>query len=615
MHVNTEKPAHDSILISSMIEIAISLLDDARIMFKSYRRVDYNKDIECIKRRAYNEGVTFFTNTITNISNGILRYLEYNSSDFPNFAKKGTFEYPAFLSGIFKLAYDANSLEHKQAIGFLYQFGSSFKKLKGPYPVEVLQKQMEEFVSVDIDLGSIDNNNEPDMLILEHARAFITRLFSSINENEDILFDRIIPRPGPGATNKPVALNRRFKFNTIYRQIDSVLPYDEWFYPSYAEWAWDIPYYRECTHAMEDYTVARFEFVDKVVGKARGICIEQNEMQFFQQGLKRFLYDWIENHPLTKGHVNFTHQSVNQSLALASSLSRTHATIDMSEASDRVPRRLVMELFRDVPSLCKLLDGLSTRYIDISKYSDINLLECNKFAPMGSGLCFPIMSLIHYALIHSILYISLQNDSSLNQIYVYGDDIVIPSTCARPIFDWLPRFGMKINEMKSYVKSSFRESCGVHAYQGLDITPVYFKYITGMKPSPTVLSSLIANEALLYTKGYYKTASYIRGSFKNLPYVSATSSVCGWKRPQSFCIKFSNLNTYARRWNAKLQRVEYKMETFRSKKSSELSPAPDSEMYFRGLLTQAHSHHSFWARPINVVRRVWLGLSDIFPSD
>ena len=606
--INTyaEKPRDKQ--IKKVLDLCLSLLQDAKQKFTTYSDVEFRKDRETLVNRAHHEGLSFFTHTLPKLSKGLLNHLEGNSGKYPNFCLKGAFEYPAFLSGIFKLAYDHHHDDNVNAIGFLYTFSNSFKKLKGPYDEQILRKQMEEFLAVDDSLPEVFNESEE--LIISKARAFLTRLFAPINRNENILFNNIIPRPGPGATNTPVALHKRYRYNNIYTQLNSFFSFDEWFYPTYHEFSWDRPYFKKKYEDQIPFPRARFKFVDKVVGKARGICIEENEMQYFQQGVKHFLYKWIERHPLTRGHINFTYQSVNANLALASSLNLSYATIDMKDASDRISRKLVEKLFEGVPVLKDALLHLSTREIDVSAYSDLDFYACKKYAAMGSGLCFPVMSLVHYSLIHAIIAISMQPNEALKRIYVYGDDIIIPSSCVEAVFDWLPRFGMKLNSDKSFVSGYFRESCGIHAYKGQDITPVYFKYTPEMIHKTTALYSLIANEALLYTKGYYNAAAFIR-KHVTLPYVNERSPACGWKRPQHILDRsHSDLQRYRTRCNVRLQRLEYLIDTFKEVKKDH-QDTDDNCMYLRALLTKSHKHDDFWARSFVKKQRVWLSINMI----
>jgi len=352
---------------------------------------------------------------------------------------------------------------------------------------------------------------------------------------------------------------------------------------------------------------SRFKFVHKTFGKPRCICIEQLEMQWLQQALRGALYDLIETHPLTKGFVSFTDQSINGLLALRASdpvpkLDYSSlpsyvssymqlATIDMSAASDRISRDLVISLFIDCPQLLKALLTLSTRIIELPKEVSPNrrYLFAKKFAPMGSALCFPVMGLIHFALVKSI--ISSVSPQHINDIpvWVYGDDIIVPCKYADAVFSLLPKFGMKLNESKSFVKSRFRESCGVNAYKGIDITPVRFKSIVHNPLSVNDVVTALQNEAVFFKKGYKATAAFIRSEItarpelmaKKLPIVGPESFILGWIREdQDAYVNMCQLSMFRRRWKSDLQRYHYKVRVVVDL-LDDSPPIDDCEYYLR----------------------------------
>jgi hypothetical protein len=197
-----------------------------------------------------------------------------------------------------------------------------------------------------------------------------------------------------------------------------------------------------------------------------------------------------------------------------------YCTIDMSEASDRVARSVVLEIFKDTP-LHDLLDAVATRVIVLDEKAEWFpavikagypiTLKAQKFAPMGSGLCFPIMTLVHYYLIKALLCRHTgAAPVKVEEIYVYGDDIILPTQYAKIVLTYLPFYGMKLNETKSFWRGDFRESCGVHAINGVDITPVFFKYLPASSNlSPIELHSLSVNERSLRAH-FPQTASYLR---------------------------------------------------------------------------------------------------------
>jgi hypothetical protein len=298
----------------------------------------------------------------------------------------------------------------------------------------------------------------------------------------------------------------------------------------------------------------------------------------------------VENHARTEGKVNFTDQSINQYLALTSSLDLLYATIDMSEASDRVDREIVLSLFVHTP-IFERLEAVSTKFITLPQgLGQPKTLRAQKYAPMGSGVCFPIMSLVHWSLIQGIIASSGLQDSTLlsKEVYVYGDDIIVPSQCAELVYKYLPLFGMKINENKSFVKSHFRESCGCHAWRGNDITPAFFKKVispaTQTSDSSTLIS-LISKEFRLRKNGFTLTANYVRNivheRYGIMPDVNEESSILGWKTEGH--VPYEKLMPFCKGVKASKKDPQQRLYKFRvvRNKDESLPCLEDDRGYFR----------------------------------
>jgi hypothetical protein len=481
------------------------------------------------------------TVALPSLHDNLLSYLETGKSVYPGFRSKPGTKHPAFLQGLLVPIY-ANTDDELTVTAFklVYQLCAAFKKLEGPYTQKVLRKQLADFVAVDESLVKINLHSPPLAAISATARQIITSIFKNISK-EDLEYG-IYPRPGSGATNSKVEKNMRYEPHVLYHSLHETFDYDLWFATFYqymfGDDARDLADNLTKVGKVSDQPISRWKSIPKKAEKPRGICIEENEAQFFQQGVRGFMYDLLERHPETSGHVLFTDQTVNQNLALESSLTKELSTLDFSEASDRVWRDLVLYLFMNT-ALFEFLSACSTRIIELPKgLGQRRYLLANKFAPMGSGVCFPVMGLVHYALIKAIiLNSSIPNKHKLcKEIYVYGDDVIIPTTCVQAVYDYLPLYGMKVNTEKSFRNSHFRESCGCHALLGHDITPVYFKYIitkTSRSTNTTLLLSLISKEFGLRNRGYEHTASFIRREstklFGPLPTVWHESGLLGWK--------------------------------------------------------------------------------------
>lgn len=378
--------------------------------------------------------------------------------------------------------------------------------------------------------------------IIDGAEKLIAEVMRGLNPFDRDQAHLFTPRPGPGATNTPTELHERFRPNMGYHLINGVFKHEEWFNPLNAHpqsSRWDLRVWpkRRAFVKKRFAPTARLKFVNKTYSKARSICIEELEVQWLQQGIRQAMYQRCETHPLTRGYVNFTDQSLNAALALLSSADRKHATIDMSEASDRVLRVLVGRLFKRNPHMLKGLMILSTKRIELPREPGIpGILMCKKYAPMGSALCFPVMGLVHWALIKSLALNALPKLEV--PVWVYGDDIIVPTYLYEVVTRYLPMFGMKINKSKSFANSHFRESCGMHAFKGVDITPTMFKNIVKFPPRNEDLVSALENEAALFKKGFLKTASFVRSQIlhfrqfgaKYFPTVESDSPILGWIR-------------------------------------------------------------------------------------
>ena len=599
---------------NNLLPYLTALLDDFFNTIPQYALADYAKDLDVLRHRYENEGASFATITIQSLSKGLLMYLETGKATYTGFKLQANAEYPRFLRGLFRLVYGECCADKDLAIRAIYQFGSIFKKLRGPYSNAVLAKQLQDFVNTDQQLPS-DFSAEYLKPIVDHARSTITSIFKRF----DPLCARNLPRPGPGATNTPVEKQLRYRPHVMYKQLNDVFDYQEWFYSH----PWDVveqsKVYLKMVASTVERPTSRFKFVDKQVGKARGICIEENEMQWLQQGLKAALYDWIETHPLTKGKINFASQEVNANLAMSSSITRTLATIDMSEASDRVSRSLVNELFSGVPELRDMLIALSTRVITLPrKINGTRSLEAKKYAPMGSGLCFPVMSVVHFALVRAIISLSMQNSmENRDSVYVYGDDILLPTSCTESVYDWLPVFGMKLNVEKSYYRGHFRESCGIHAYKGNNITPVYFKYIPHQHAKVPALLSAIENEQFCREAGWHSIAALIRRNVTlmtgKLPTVYQDSPALGWKSKDLLNTDPLSGGPVKSRWNWDTHEWEYRMRLVVPQQADN-PPLVENEAYLRRLVTNTRAFSSRHSRDgcerLNIVHG-WISSSGL----
>lgn len=609
---NPEKPGPNADCIALddveyIGNILCAILDDAKQTLPSYRSTDCARDQKTICHRLKFEGAVFATTVLPKFFTQLLQCVEKGLPSFQGFKKKPQSQLPVFLGRLTDMV--LNEEDHdSDALRVIYNVCVAFKKLKGDYHKSVLSYNLDKFIATDHELLSVQYTDPKTSKIIRRAKGYIDTLFKEID------IDDIIPKPGPGAVNTPLNNYMRYEPHVVYGQLDSVFPFRLWFYTNAFGFKESVRKYFALPRV--EYPTSRLKFVPKYANKPRGICIEENETQYLQQGVKNLLYKLLESHPMTKGRINFKSQVINQDLALKSSKDKSLCTIDMSEASDRIPRDLVFRLFRDT-KLLDMLDALSTRIITFPKEVRAGKLLVQKFAPMGSAICFPIMAVVHFALCKAIVATSgmMNARKASKRIYVYGDDILLPTEFTELIFNKLPKFGMKINSDKSYYKSSFRESCGVHAYKGKDITPVYNNYTLNVNHEPqdsTRLLSSLAKEAAYFKMGYFHTALVVRRHitklYGQLPFGEFSSRLLCFKRSWGHLV-YQKLFT-RRRYNKNLQRHEYKFRVVVPRFTGDLSLLGSAAL-LRWFNTQSEDSAKFMDYDEQKIVHRWISESDL----
>lgn len=253
--------------------------------------------------------------------------------------------------------------------------------------------------------------------------------------------------------------------------------------------------------------------VPKSMKTRRIISKEPAVLQYWQQALRKRIYRHFRVHPYLKDHIDMSDQSANGALALIGSLNQRNATIDLTAASDYVSLHIVRRLFRNT-KLFPFLLATRSRNAMLPDKSEIVL---TKFAPMGSALCFPIQTLV-FASAVELAYRRARRYALVdtNAWRVYGDDIIVDDSVYQDTILILETLGLKVNSLKSYSSPSrFRESCGVEAYDGVDVTPLRISrgfYIpdNGLTSyHASLFESLIELSNSSYDRGYFVLRSFI----------------------------------------------------------------------------------------------------------
>lgn len=225
------------------------------------------------------------------------------------------------------------------------------------------------------------------------------------------------------------------------------------------------------------YRVSKTIFVPKTAFSVRTISMEPASLQFWQQPI--FLaFDNCFHRDLSE-HISLDDQDRSRSLTIQASKTGEYATIDLSMASDSISLHLVERVF----PWAVLQPLVATR----STHTELEgiIIPLAKFSPMGSSVNFPIESLIFAAVCELVaIRHSYTKEQRKDAFVVYGDDIIIRTDLVSDLIVVLESIGFLVNREKSFSSGLFRESCGVYAYNGIDISTPSIPRDFRAKPAP-----------------------------------------------------------------------------------------------------------------------------------
>lgn len=518
------------------------------------RRKDQKFDTKYLLKRFDEEGFGFVTKTLPAFGKHFDKcLLEGKWTVYPSFKKDRRGVLPLLLNGLLSRVFNHDGTLLKvervdtDAIRLIRQFAFMFYKLELDYPKELVDGTIKNFVDTDNELRIMDNIEPERAAIILEAQKLVYSVFKTMDPED------ISPRPGPGQNADKIDVEGRYEPHVLYKEIHEVYPYYRYFYCSSSHLLDRVREYRVLPRRTSG--TSKLSLVPKDSRGPRIICMEPPEYMWLQQGLGRKMMAHIESHPLTRGHVNFYDQTINGKLALEGSRTQQWSTLDMKEASDRISTSLVELLFDDLPRLKARLIALSTKYIELP---DGSTLKKRKYAPMGSALCFPVESIIHYALAYAAYKVhnpGVHRSEILKNIYVYGDDLIVKQGYEEPLFQEFPQYGLKFNEAKSCYTGYFRESCGIDAFYGVDITPQKVKKLHLTRGDGSALSTQLAMFHGFYKRGLWEIArvwqDWITSVVGYLPYVTEESGNLGWIVDQKY-IELANKET-RRKWCSSTQ--------------------------------------------------------------
>ena len=589
--------------MKSLMRLLECVLEDSSIWCGTSTTRDFNT----ISRRVAHEGLSFVTITLPTFGQDFERCLALGRIDptlFPGFRKRAAL--PALMQGLLGLVFDASTgvlLKEPSplAVYAVRQVCYLAKKVLLPCSDERERKAYDSYLETDRSVAAfeaeyrhcwasgpandrfvsealVDHDSptrdgvESDGCVrhlyktgcryavgiksptqLEHFRSVSRLLWGCVLNDGFSRFhpEQLMPRHGPGATAERISGNRKYDLTKWHRRLDHSFPSDLFCVPN-AGYTGELAGIEFVDPEHE--TPVRVISVPKTLKTPRIIAIEPVCVQYTQQAIMERLVDLLEKHRLTSGRVNFVDQTVNQKMALSSSKDGSLATIDLKDASDRVSGQLVWEMLAAHPSFRDAVFACRSTRADVPGHG---VHSISRFASMGSALCFPIEAMVFYTIILSAITRSSGQRLTLKSLLrasegvrVYGDDIIVPVGYVQVVWDELEWFNLRVNGHKSFWTGKFRESCGLDAYDGVPVTPVYLRRMLPTKrhDSAELISAVsLANQ--LYKAGYWRSCTYVRQLVEQLatvPYVDEKSAILGWN---SVCVKYE-----VQRWDKNLHR-------------------------------------------------------------
>jgi hypothetical protein len=503
-----------------------------------------DQDLKTILARIEHEGESFLTITLPNFGKDFERSLDQGfvgPTQFVGFRRSGGL--PLFLGGFLDCVFErrTGALLPSPSVACIHavrQLTLMFAKISLPCTSARRKAAIDKYVEVEHELHTAKSALDDPVLDRRYARLS-SLLWGDVLSSVDrkVYEGKIYPKHGPGATAEKLRGNAKWTQKEWPSRLESVFSYTEYLASSW-RFLPDLADVQFLDPGAE--RPVRVITVPKTLKTPRIIAIEPTCMQYVQQGLLAALESAIDSDRVAEALVGWSSQMPNQRLARQGSRNGALATLDLSEASDRVANQHVRGLLRNHSLLAEAVDSCRSRKADVPGHG---VMPLAKFASMGSALCFPFEAMVFM----TIIFLGIEEDlerpvtrkdieSYLGKVRVYGDDIIVPVEHVHSVMRCLETFGLKVNAHKSFWTGKFRESCGGDYYDGHDVSIVRMR-----EQLPTDrrsargdqagrLVSTVAFRNHLYEAGLWKTVAYLDGiveRFIPFPYVSPSSPMLG----------------------------------------------------------------------------------------
>jgi hypothetical protein len=521
--------------MNSLIVLHLRVLEESG----SRCGIDTSQDRKTFLARVEKEGESFQTITLPSMVKDLYRALdqrEVSDNLFPAFTREKGKKIPKFLGGFFRILFDPDSgvlndgdgptIGMVEAVRAFIQFTGFAGKLFEQASPKRTEAALERYLVNDARVATADDERDSLLAHLDISKRELRTaahvLYGKVFATMDRMIrdDLLVPAHGPGSVADYLVGNDKWRQSAFPDQLEDVFPYGKWVFNSWLNYLEEVDSgnVADPGEAMTSKVIT----VPKTQKTPRIIAIEPTCMQYMQQALRGCFEIALKADKTAHAIVGYEHQELNQLLALEGSVHGNLATLDLSDASDLVSNDLVKYVFNDWPLLSSAIQATRTTHAAVNLERGTEVISLNKFASMGSSLCFPIEAVMFSIMVLVGMRRVTGTDTSLRsllkrykgQVRVYGDDIIVPSRFAQSVAYTLEAFGLRVNWDKSFWNGNFRESCGKEYWHGFDVTYVKarFRLPTLQKALSKDVDATVHAVALrnnFYMKGLFECVAWM----------------------------------------------------------------------------------------------------------
>lgn len=520
--------------MKSLNHLALIILDE----LGDECHVSTTHDRKTVMSRYENEGLSFLTITLPKFGKSLEKGLDQGFVDHAMFAGFSRHRgLPRFLGGFLDLIFDRDTgmlldVPSIEAIRSLRQFCLMFAKIKIECSPERVDRAFDKYIKCEQSVKASDAQwgIESMTQFSRIVSLVFGNMFSRIDRK--IHYEGVIPKHSSGSTADRVRGNAKYTINTWTERMERVFPHMEYLASSFSLALANLDGVDVLEPGRE--IPVKVITVPKTLDSPRIIAMEPTAVQYVQQGILEMIVEEISRDDILKNLIDWSSQIPNQDLARLGSLTGELATLDLSEASDRVSNQHVRRLLANFPSFAEAVDATRSRKADVNG----RVIRLAKFASMGSALCFPMEAMVFLTVILCGIENALSRRltrrdiiSLVGKVRVYGDDIIIPVDYAVAVEHELEAYGFVVNVNKSFWTGKFRESCGKEYYDGHDVSIVKVRsLLPTSRQSVDEVVSTVEFRNHLYRAGYWKTAAALDNLIEGIipfPRVAETSPALG----------------------------------------------------------------------------------------